>query len=133
MIKSVIKEICIMLLLCVCVALVFGIAFYDYIPLSKVVPNKVAYEAPEEIKEELDINVETEEITTQTITYSVDADDLSQFQSSGRLEEGKQNPFSSYTESTDNSTIIDGNTTSSTNGTTGGSSSGTYYPNTGTK
>lgn len=132
MIKNVLKEICIMLLLCACIILIFGIAFYDYIPLSKVVPNKVAYEAPEEIKQELEIDVETEELTTQTITYMVDADDLSQYQSSGRLEEGKQNPFSPYTETTDNSTIIDANATSNANGTSGGST-GTYYPNTGTK
>ena len=122
-----------MLLLCTCVILVFGITFYDYIPLSKVVPQKVSYEVPEEIKEDLEINVETDEITTQTITYSVDAYDLSQYQSSGRLEEGKPNPFSSYIESTDNSTILEGNTTSSINGTTGGNSNGTYYPNTSTK
>lgn len=129
MIKSIIKEICIMVLLCACAALIFGIVFYDYIPLSKVVPNKVAYEVPEEIKQDLETDVETEEIKTQTITYSVDSQDLSQYQNSGRLEEGKLNPFALYTETTNNSTIIDGNTTSNTNS----SSGGTYYPNTGTK
>lgn len=129
MIKKIIKEICIMILLCACVVLIFGIAFYEYIPLSKVVPNKVAYEVPEEIKQDLETNVETEEIKTQTITYSVDSQDLSQYKNSGRLEEGKLNPFSIYTETTNNSTIIDGNTSSSTNSSSGGS----YYPNTGTK
>lgn len=129
MTKSIIKEICIMLLLCACIVLLFGIMFYDYIPLSKVVPNKVAYEVPEEIKQDLETNVETEEIKTQIITYSVDSKDLLQFKNSGRLEEGKLNPFALYTESTSNNTITSGNTISNTNSNSGG----TYYPNTGTK
>ena len=133
MIKSVLKEISIMILLCACIVLVFGITFYDYIPLTKVIPNKVSYEVPENIKAELEINIETEAITTQTITYSVDSDDLSQFKTSGRLEEGKANPFSTYVETNNNSTIVEGNTTSSTNGSSGTNSIGTYYPNSGTK
>ena len=129
MVKAIIKETCIMILLCVCVILLFGIVFYDYIPVSKVVPNKVAYEVPDDIQEELQIDVEKEQITTQTITYSLSGSDLSQFANSGRLEEGKPNPFAPYTETSSNATITNGITT-------GGNStgnSGTYYPNTGTK
>lgn len=128
MVKTIIKETCIMILLCVCIILVFGIVFYDYIPLSKVVPSKVAYEVPEDVKEELQIDVEKEQITTQTITYSLSGSDLSKFTSSGRLEEGKPNPFAPYTENNNNSVIPNGTT-----GGNGSGNSGLYYPNTGTK
>ena len=50
--KIIIKEICIILLLCIAVMLVFGIVFYEYIPISKVVPTKISYTIPENIKNE---------------------------------------------------------------------------------
>ena len=50
MVKTVLKEICIMALLCIAIVLTFGIAFYDYIPLSKTIPNKVQYSVPDEVK-----------------------------------------------------------------------------------
>ena len=43
MVKSIIKEIIIMLLLCVAILLILGVLFYDYIPSNKVVPGKIAY------------------------------------------------------------------------------------------
>lgn len=39
--KSIIKEIFIILLLCIAVCLIFGVIFYDYIPTNKVVPSTV--------------------------------------------------------------------------------------------
>ena len=38
MVKSVIKEILIMLLLCIAIVLIFGLLFYDYIPTNKMIP-----------------------------------------------------------------------------------------------
>lgn len=43
MIKSVFKEVSIMLLICLAIVLVLGVIFYDYIPNNKVVPSKIAY------------------------------------------------------------------------------------------
>ena len=37
--KSIVKEIFIILLLCIALCLVFGVIFYDYIPNNKVVPS----------------------------------------------------------------------------------------------
>ena len=51
MVKSIIKEIIIMLLLCVAILLILGVLFYDYIPSNKVVPCKIAYSTPENIQE----------------------------------------------------------------------------------
>lgn len=129
MAKTIIKETFIMLLLLVCIVLVFGVVFYEDIPLGKVVPNKVAYEVPEEVKNDLTIDVEKEKIQTQTITYSIDGRDLSEYEQTGRLEEGRPNPFASYTESSDNTTTGGG----SSAGNTTTNNNNTYYPNTGLK
>ena len=51
--KSIVKEIFIILLLCIAVCLVFGVIFYDYIPNNKVVPSTVeAYKTSNTIKDE---------------------------------------------------------------------------------
>ena len=42
MVKSVFKEICIMLLLCIAIVLILGVIFYDSIPSNKAVPNKLS-------------------------------------------------------------------------------------------
>ena len=136
MVKTIIKETCIMLLLLACVVLIFGIAFYEYIPISKVTPSKVAYEVPEDIKQDLELDVSQEGIQTQYITFSVDGRDLDQYEDSGRLVEGKLNPFAPYSETSNNSTttngtVSDGNEVPVNN--TNKNSVGTYYPNTGTK
>ena len=49
MIKTVFKEIIIILLLCLAILLILSVLFYDYNPISKVVPNKIAYTVPENI------------------------------------------------------------------------------------
>ena len=53
MLKSVIKEIFIILLLSIAILLILGILFYEYIPINKVVPEKEAYTTPEEVKNEI--------------------------------------------------------------------------------
>ena len=49
MTKSILKEIIIVLLLCLAIILVLGILLYDYVPISKTVPNQVAYTTPEDV------------------------------------------------------------------------------------
>ena len=57
-IKSIFKEICIMILLCVAIVLVLGVIFYDSLPQNKVVPNKLAaYQTEENIIEEINEEV----------------------------------------------------------------------------
>ena len=51
--KSITKEIFIILLLCIAICLIFGVIFYDYIPTNKVVPSTVeAYKTSNTIKDE---------------------------------------------------------------------------------
>ena len=116
MIKSIIKEIFIMLLLCLAIVLVLGVIFYDYIPTNKTVPNKLAtYTTPEEVKEEIDQKVA--EIENEVITYTITGADLNLYKQTNSYETGKADPFSA-------STYVDNSQTGDTNTSEPGSSSG---------
>lgn len=132
MLKSLIKEICIMILLCLAIALVFGILFYDYIPISKTIPNKVAYTVSEEVQKELDEDVEAHEIKTQTITYIVSSSDLNEYQRNSVYQPGNPDPFQAYSIGNTNATVINGNTIEGNNTVNGNTLSGNntiyYYP-----
>lgn len=91
MLKSVIKEIFIILLLSIAILLILGILFYDYIPINRVVPQKEAYSTPDEVKNEIDEEIaETEKIE---VTYEVTDADLNIYKQTGSYSEGKANPF----------------------------------------
>lgn len=125
MVKSIIKEIIIMLLLCVAILLILGVLFYDYIPSNKVVPGKIAYSTPENIQEE--VNEEVIEANKTKITYEVTDADLNIYKQSNSYVPGKRDPFSmESTQTTGNSTggttnnneeIVETNTNSDPNST----------------
>lgn len=135
MVKSIIKEIIIMLLLCVAILLILGVLFYDYIPSNKVVPGKIAYSTPENIQEE--VNEEVIEANKTKITYEVTDADLNIYKQSNSYVPGKRDPFSmESTQTTGNSTgettnnneeIVDTNTNSDPN------STGTFFNENGKK
>ena len=114
MIKSVFKEIIIILLLIVAVILLLGILFYDYMPTSKVVPNKVQEYAMSEvtraeIQKELN-NIKSEEIVK---TYTIDSSDLEVYEKTNKYNKGKVNPFEQYRVNTQENTSE--NSTSNSN------------------
>lgn len=135
MVKSIIKEIIIMLLLCVAILLILGVLFYDYIPSNKVVPGKIAYSTPENIQEE--VNEEVIEANKTKITYEVTDADLNIYKQSNSYVPGKRDPFSmESTQANGNSTgsttnnneeIVETNTNSDPN------STGTFFNETGKK
>ena len=146
MAKNIIKEIIIVLLLCLAIILVLGVLLYEYVPSNKVIPEKVSYTTPENVKEELNKADNTNVITTYE--YNVEASDLNNYKRVSDYVPGKQNPFSSYNSqstggentttgnsstSTGNNNATSGNAGSSTNTTNNTSSEGTYIPNHGTK
>ncbi len=144
MVKSVIKEIFIMLLLCIAIVLILGVIFYNYIPTNKAIPNKLAeYTTPE------NINSKIEEVTlenkTEEITYQIDSTDLKLYRETHGYTTGKVNPFSAST-SVDNVENNTQNNNQNSQNTTGGNtqgnndvknvdpnSTGTFYNNTPTK
>ncbi len=99
MAKSILKEIIITLLLCIAILLILGIIFYDYNPLSKIVPNKVAYETPEEIRNEIE-EKEVKDILEGgvNIVYSIDGLDLNIDSKNNSYVSGKLNPFAEISE-----------------------------------
>ena len=152
MAKSIIKEIIIVLLLCLAIILVLGILLYEYVPITKTIPNEVSYTTPENVKQELLSSSDVDD-SQIIMTYEVNSDDLSNYRRVQDYVPGKANPFSSYETTAENTTengsstggTSTGGSTSSgsssnsstSNGTTttddSSSSGGHFFQNTGTK
>lgn len=126
MIKSIIKEVFIMILLCIAIVLILGILLYDYIPSNKVIPVKEAYETPNDVKEE--INEQITEIEKTEISYEITDADLNLYKQTSSYRPGKPDPFSESS-TVVNSNITDENTanTNQNNGTTNTNSTGTFF------
>ena len=133
MVSKIIKEVAIILLLALAIIVVAGILLYNYAPTNKVVPEKISYTTPENVKEE--INSKTEEETTQVVmTYKIDATDLRNYQKINDYVAGKKNPFASIPEKTDNSTNSEANNNSNQSGNNSNTvDGGGYLPDKGTK
>lgn len=137
MIKSIFKEVFIMLLVCVAIVLILGVLLYDYIPNNKVVPSKVAYKTPENVQEE--IAVEITEYEKTNIVYEITDSDLNLYKSTKSYNPGKADPFADLsnevTESTNNTT--GGGSTSGNGSGTGTNknpdSTGSFFEDSGTK
>ena len=106
MIKSIIKEIFIMLLLCIAIVLILGILFYDYIPTNKVVPSKEAYLTPENVK--LEIDEQITEIEKTEISYEITDSDLNIYKQTSSYKPGKKDPFSLTAETVGNTNSNNG-------------------------
>ena len=152
MAKNIIKEIIIMLLLCLAIILILGVILYEYVPSNKILPEEVSYVTPQNIKEELK-NSDSIEEDKVILTYEIDESDLTNYQKIKDYKPGKVNPFSTYEEKTEenqtqngqNTTINNsGSTNSDNSSSTGGSTQnsvqntntsteGTYFPDKGTK
>ena len=146
MAKKVIKEIIIMLLLCLAIILILGVLLYEYVPSNKIIPDEVSYTTPTAVQEELSKSedVEGDEVI---LTYSVDSTDLDNYERINTYVPGKPNPFSPYetsgedTEQSGSSTGSSNSGTSTSTGTNNSGSSNTststggseYYPDTGTQ
>lgn len=144
MAKSIIKEIIIVLLLCLAIMLVLGILLYEYVPITKTIPNEVSYTTPENVKQELLSSSEVDD-SQIIMTYEINSDDLSNYRRVQDYVPGKANPFSSY-ETTAQNTTENGSSTGGTSGSStstgtgngteadnSSSSGGHFFQNTGTK
>lgn len=141
--KSIIREILIIILLCVAIALILCIVFYNYIPSNITVPSKIeAYTTSNTIKNE--INEEVAEYPKQNIVFEITDSDLTLYKQSQSYDPGKANPFAA--ESTTNSGATTTGTSTSTSQpttpstsnnsninektNTGNTSSGTFFEDT---
>ncbi len=142
MAKKVIKELIIILLLCLAIILVLGLLLYDYVPTGKIIPDEVSYTTPSEIKEE--INTDQGLNDGKPLVYSIGPTELRNYEKINTYVPGKTNPFSSYDISdtqgqntTTNGSQSNGNgssnNTNSGNNNSNSSTGGTYLPDKGTK
>lgn len=135
MVKSILKEICIMLLLCVAIVLILGVIFYDSIPSNKAVPNKLsAYTTSENVQSEIDAEVLG--MNKVEVSYEITGSDLTLYKQTHSYAPGKPDPFSASTST--NVANPNGGTqtnTSNENTTTNvdPNSTGTFFNNTGHK
>lgn len=115
--KSVFKEIIIILLLLIAIILLLGILFYDYMPSSKTVPVKVQeYALQEDVRQELD--KELNDINSEEVikTYQLDASDIEVYEKTKEYNKGKVNPFAQYsTDTTGNNTSTGNNNVNNNN------------------
>ena len=142
MVKTILKEVIITLLLCIAILLILSILFYDYNPLNKIVPNKIAYSTPEEIKNEIEQN-EVKDILEDgvNIVYSIDSLDLNIYKKSNSYVPGKANPFAEIPEEVTEDETGSGQTIIKNNQSSGGvtntnknpDSTSTFLNNTGAK
>lgn len=100
--KAVLKEITIILLLCLAICLVLAVIFYNYIPVNKVIPSNVeAYQTSETIKNE--VNEEIVEYPKQNIVFEITDSDLTLYKQTKSYVPGKSNPFKDLGSGTSNS------------------------------
>ena len=139
MVKSIIKEVFIMLLLCIAIVLILGILFYDYIPTNRVIPTKEAYATPNDVKEE--INEQITEIEKTEISYEITDADLNIYKQTSSYRPGKKDPFS-LTETLENTNNSNTNSNDkkneeqkndTTSNKVDGNSTGTFFNDTGIK
>ncbi len=114
MAKSIIKEIGIVILLLVAIALVMAIIFYEYNPTSKTIPLEIqAYTLPEDIQKELKDSTKEETIVK---TCYIDSTDLDVYESTNEYDKGKANPFANYdTQDANNSSSTTGDSKDNSN------------------
>ena len=113
---KIIKEIIIMLLICLIAMLAFAVVLYEYIPNRKVVEEVVAYTTSEEVEAQLSDNIDSEEKEV-VLTYEVTSKDLSSYQAIDEYVPGKADPFAAIAESVDGET--ESNTTDTGDNSTG--------------
>lgn len=133
MTKNIIKEIIIILLLTLAIILVLGVLLYEYVPANKIIPEKVSYTTPEEVKTELETDV-SESDEELYIDYHIDATQIRNYQKIQEYVPGRKNPFGEIGSEETNTTTNDGNQNSSTSntGSTTEENKG-YLPDKGTK
>ena len=114
---KVIKEIIIMLVICLLTMLVLAIALYRYIPNRKAVPEVVTYTGSEDVQDLLEDNIDTKSDQDNVIlTYEVTASDLSGYQSTNTYIPGKSNPFAPASSSVSTDGGSDSNNSGDNNG-----------------
>lgn len=112
---KIIKEIIIMLLVCLVAMLALAIALYQYIPGKKVVPEISEYKVSEQVQDLLEDNIDQKNDNDRVIlTYEVTKGELSGYQVTNDYVPGKSNPFGEVNKTIEEPEETDSDQTSST-------------------
>lgn len=131
--SKVIKEIIIMLLICLVIMLIFAVVFYEYIPNRKVVAEVTTYTPSDKTQELLADNIDSKEDEV-VLTYEVTSSDLNNYEITNEYVPGRVNPFAEVSEGVDGE-VPDGNNTAKDDNTdsTSGNTTNSFFPDKGTK
>ncbi|HCC03272.1 MAG TPA: hypothetical protein DEP51_00175 [Clostridiales bacterium] len=113
-----IKEIIIMLLICLIAMLGLAIALYKYIPSKKNVPEIAKYEVSEQVQDLLEDNIDKRSDQDRVIlTYEVTKGELSGYQTTNDYIPGKSNPFGEVSKTIveDDGTTVENNDSENNN------------------
>ena len=114
-----IKEVIIMLLVCLIGMLAFAVVFYEYIPSRKIVAEVSNYQQSDTVKALLADNVDSTTndviLTFQEGDYEVTSADLNNYEITNDYVPGKANPFAVIVQEVTDTSTTDKNTTTSTN------------------
>ena len=130
--SKIIKEIIIMLLVCLVGMLLFSVIFYEYIPNRKIVPEVTQYSASDKIKEQMadDIDKKDDQIVK---TFEVTSSDLNNFKVTKDYVAGKANPFAAVASDAESNATTSkssgNNNSSSSSSSSSNSSSGSKSAN----
>ena len=108
-----IKEIIVLLLVCLVGMLLFAVLFYEYIPNRKVIPEVSKYEASEQVKQlkEDDIDKKDSQVV---LTYQVTSSDLNNYKAQKEYVPGKANPFAPVSQDVEANATTKSNTNANT-------------------
>ena len=115
--SKIIKEIIIMLLICLITMLIFAILLYDYVPNRKVVAEVTQYTTSPETQNLLADNIDSGE-NEVVLTYEVTSKDLSSYEISNEYVPGKANPFEATSSGSTSGEANDNTTNTTTNSNT---------------
>lgn len=92
MTKNIIKEIIVILLLTLAIILVLGVLLYEYVPANKIIPEKISYTTPEDVKTELETDIDESEEELY-VDYHIDSTQLNNYKKIQEYVPGRKNPF----------------------------------------
>lgn len=120
--NKVIREVFIILLLCMIVIFTIGLLFYDCIPHKNEKIDSVEYVADKNVTnaiKQIEVNggVDTTKDNEESLlkSYSIGKDDLTEFASENSYETGKKDPFAEYSNTVEEEVIKTVTTVNTTN------------------
>ena len=122
----ILKELIIYILIIALIVVVFAVLFYDELPTNKIVPVKEDYALPKNLENVLQDSLVQEDEEEVLVTYTVEQDDLDNYQDIKQYDPGKVDPFADYSEKPQDNqgTSGEGSSGTGTSGTDNSSNTG---------